>query len=363
MRTAYAALLDASAAAAASSCRSSRPRARTGAVMFMLVGRDFFPAIDGGQIQLHVRAPAGTRIESTEQIFQAVEDKIREVIPERDRELIVDNIGLPARTYNLAFTDGSTIGVNDGMILVSLKEGHAPTADYVRRLRERAAGGVPGGRFYFQPADMVTQILNFGIAGADRRAHRRLRPGDKPRSREGASAASRGDARHRRCAFAAGARRARSSTPRSTAAARSELGLNASTIANNINISLSSSVQVSPNFWTDPTSGIPYYLAVQTPESRSSSLNDLGNTPVSAALPRERRPGAGTAQQCRDVCARERADQYQPVEHPADLRRLCQRSGPRSRQRRRRHQQDRRRSANASSSPATAFRSSARSRA
>ena len=86
-----------------------------GAVMLLFVGRDFFPLIDGGQIQLHVRAPAGTRIETTEAIFQAVEDKIREIIPEKDRSLIVDNIGLPARAYNLAFADGSTIGINDGV--------------------------------------------------------------------------------------------------------------------------------------------------------------------------------------------------------------------------------------------------------
>src|SRR5262249_7644552 len=107
-----------------------------GAVLFPLVGRDFFPLIDGGPIQLHVRAPAGSRIENTEKIFQQVEDKIRQVIPDKDRALIVDNIGLPARPYNLAFSDGSTIGVNDGVILVSLKEGHRPTADYVRKLRE-----------------------------------------------------------------------------------------------------------------------------------------------------------------------------------------------------------------------------------
>src|SRR5216684_4405786 len=107
-----------------------------GAIMFISVGRDFFPLIDGGQIQLHVRAPPATRIEETEKIFQAIEDKIRQVIPERERELIVDNIGLPARVYNLAFADGSTIGVNDGVILVSLKDGHAPTADYVRKLRQ-----------------------------------------------------------------------------------------------------------------------------------------------------------------------------------------------------------------------------------
>src|SRR5260370_33230593 len=107
-----------------------------GAVMLLFVGRDFSPLIDGGQIQLHVRAPAGTRIESTEAIFQAVEDKIREVIPEKDRGLVIDNIGLPARAYNLAFADGSTIGINDGVIQVQLKEGHKPTADYVNKLRQ-----------------------------------------------------------------------------------------------------------------------------------------------------------------------------------------------------------------------------------
>ena len=134
-----------------------------GGVMLTLVGRDFFPLIDGGQIQLHVRAPAGTRIETTEAIFQAVEDKIRQVIPESDRERIVDNIGLPARAYNLAFSDGTTIGPNDGVIMVALKEGHAPTADYVRKLREELPPAFPEEIFYFQAADIVTQILNFGV--------------------------------------------------------------------------------------------------------------------------------------------------------------------------------------------------------
>src|SRR4029077_4442692 len=116
-----------------------------------------------GQIQLHVRAPAGTRIEKTEEIFQAVEDKIREVIPENQRDQILDNIGLPARNYNPAFADGTTIGVNDGVILVTLKEGHPPTAGYIHRLREVLPAAFPEEVFYFQAADMVTQILNFGI--------------------------------------------------------------------------------------------------------------------------------------------------------------------------------------------------------
>src|SRR6266851_3837948 len=134
-----------------------------GVAMFLFVGRDFFPAIDAGQIQLHVRAPAATRIEETERIFQSIEDRIRQIIPEQDRGHIVDNIGLPARVYNLAFTDGSTIGVNDGVILVSLNDGHAPTADYVRELRRALPAEFPESTFYFQAADMVTQILNFGL--------------------------------------------------------------------------------------------------------------------------------------------------------------------------------------------------------
>jgi multidrug efflux pump subunit AcrB len=253
-----------------------------GAVMAMLVGRDFFPLIDGGQIELHVRAPAGTRIESTEAIFQKVEDKIREVIPEKDRGLIIDNIGLPARAYNLAFADGSTIGVNDGVIQVALKEGHRPTADYIKKLRQVLPAAFPEDTFYFQAADIVTQILNFGLpaqidvrtVGSDpnnlplaKKLRQRLAaiPGivDAHLQQEVDGPAFYADIDRTRAA---------------------QLGLNASTVATNINVSLSSSEQVSPNFWTDPSSGIPYYLAVQTPEYRLNSLNAIENTPVSTSL-------------------------------------------------------------------------------
>jgi multidrug efflux pump subunit AcrB len=253
-----------------------------GAVTLLFVGRDFFPVIDAGQIQLHVRAPAGTRIESTERIFQAVEDKIREVIPEKERALIVDNIGLPARAYNLAFADGSTIGINDGVIQVALKEGHKPTADYIKKLRQVLPAAFPEDVFYFQAADIVTQILNFGLPAQidvrtvgydtnDLSVARKLRqrlaaiPGivDAHLQQEVDAPA-----------FYAQIDRTRAA----------QLGLNASTVATNINVSLSSSEQVSPNFWTDPTSGIPYYLAVQTPEYKINSLNALGNTPVSTSL-------------------------------------------------------------------------------
>ena len=134
-----------------------------GAVMFVFVGRDFYPAIDGGMIQLHVCAPSGTSIETTEQIFQKVEDRIRDIIPKDDLDLIVDNFGVPAVSYNWAFADGTTIAVNDGVIMVSLKQGHAPTADYVRKLREVLPAAFPEDLFYFQPADIATQILNFGL--------------------------------------------------------------------------------------------------------------------------------------------------------------------------------------------------------
>jgi multidrug efflux pump subunit AcrB len=253
-----------------------------GTTLLFFVGRDFYPAIDGGQIKLHVRVPAATRIEATERYFQAIEDKIREVIPERERELIVDDLGLPARVYNLAFSDGSVVGSNDGVILVALKEGHAPTADYVRRLREVLPASFPEVNFYFQAADMVTQILNFGLpaqinvrtVGYDRATN--LRVAQELRRRIAAIPGI-ADAHLQQevdaPAFMAEIDRARAL----------QFGLNAQSIANNINISLSSSEQVTPNFWSDPKSGIPYYITAQTPEHLVSSLNELGNTPVYAA--------------------------------------------------------------------------------
>jgi multidrug efflux pump subunit AcrB len=251
-----------------------------GATMFVFVGRDFYPAIDGGMIQLHLRAPPGTRIEVTEQVFQAVEDKIRAIIPGKDLDLIVDNFGVPARSYNWAFADGTSIAVNDGVIMVALKEGHAPTADYVRQLREVLPAAFPEDLFYFQPADMATQILNFGLtAQIDVRAVgynkvKNLRIAQELRRRIAAIPGvvdvhlqQEVDAPD----FFVQIDRARAL----------QFGITASDIGNNLGTSLSSSEQVSPNFWTDPTNGIPYYIAVQTPEYQVSSINDLHNTPVS----------------------------------------------------------------------------------
>jgi len=253
-----------------------------GAVMLTLVGRDFFPLIDGGQIQLHVRAPAGPRIARTEAIFQAVEDKIREVIPESERSLVVDNIGLPARAYNLAFADGSTIGINDGVIQVALKDGHRPTAQYIAKLRQVLPKAFPEDTFYFQAADIVTQILNFGLPAQIDVRTVGYDPNDlavaKQLRQRLAAIPGIVDA-HLQQEVDAPAFYAQIDRTRAA-----QLGLNASTVATNINVSLSSSEQVSPNFWTDPTSGIPYYLAVQTPEYKVNSLNALANTPVSTSL-------------------------------------------------------------------------------
>jgi multidrug efflux pump subunit AcrB len=263
-----------------------------GGAVSAFVGRDFFPIIDGGQIQLHVRAPAGTRIEKTEQIFQAIEDKIREIIPEDQRELIVDNIGLPARSYNYAFGDGTAIGGNDGVILVDLKENHAPTATYIRKLRQVLPDSFPESVFYFQAADMVTQILNFGIpaqidvrtVGYDRAKNLSLA---KELQRRIAAIPGIADAHLQQEVsapeFFAQIDRARAS----------QFGLTANSIALNLNTSLSSSEQVSPNFWTDPTNGTPYYFAVQTPEYRISSVNDLENTPVTTFTTTGSSPIAG----------------------------------------------------------------------
>jgi len=250
-----------------------------GGTLFMFVGRDFFPLVDAGQIQLHVRAPPGTRIETTEKYFQAIENKIREIIPDSERDMIVDNIGLPARAYNYAFGDGTAIGINDGVVLVALKENHAPTATYIKKMRRELHAAFPEVIFYFQPADMVTQILNFGVpaqidvrtVGYDRTKNLRIAK-ELVRRIGGISGVV--DAHLQQEVngpeFLATIDRARAT----------QFGLNVNSIALNLNTSLSSSEQIAPNFWTDPSNGTPYYLTVQTPEPWVSSLNELKNTPV-----------------------------------------------------------------------------------
>ena len=252
-------------------------------VLALFIGTDFFPSVDAGLIQLHVRAPARTRIERTEQIFQAIEDNIRTQIPAKDLRLILDDIGLPQRVYNLAFTDGSTIGVNDGIIQIDLGKDHEPTAEIIKKLRAELPVAFPDVLFYFQPADMVTQVLNFGVPtqidvqvqGRDRENNKAIAAllQQKMANIPGlVDAHVQQELNAPEMYYAVDRTRAQ------------ELGLNIQEVANNLNVSVSSSVQVTPNFWTDTKNGIPYYFAVQTPEYRIANKNQLDNTPVTSAL-------------------------------------------------------------------------------
>ena len=155
-------------------------------VLFLFVGQDYFPQIDSGQMTLHVRAPSGTRIESTEERFVAIEKVVKQTLPGKV-DLILDNVGLPSINYNFAFGDGSFVGYNDGQMLIALKDDVArePTAVYMRRLRKVLRASFPDTIFYFQPSDMITQILDFGTITSSRRAGQRSPPGEGSRDRAG----------------------------------------------------------------------------------------------------------------------------------------------------------------------------------
>ncbi len=251
-----------------------------GGVLFVFVGQDYFPQIEAGSLTLHVRAQSGLRIEETERLFQQVEDTIRQQVP--STALILDNIGLPSNNYNLAFTDGSTVALNDGQILVSLKEDHPSTSGIMRNLRVVLRQRFPSAIFYFQPADIITQVLNFGlpspidvqVSGKDRQKNLQVAQ-ELVRRLRGVTGAV--DVHLQQIVdapeFFVDVDRIRAA----------QLGLTEQQVAQNLNTSLSSSYQVSPNFWTDPTSGIPYQLAVQTPEYRTDSLSDVENTPLLVA--------------------------------------------------------------------------------
>lgn len=256
-------------------------------VLSTQVGQDFFPTIDAGEFKLHVRAPEGTRIESTEKIFDQVEDVIRDVVPASEREMVLDNIGIPFR-YSMPFDDGTTIGPNDGQIMVELKEHHRPTARYIRKLRTELARRFPECVFYFQPADIVTQILNFGIpaqvdiriAGYDVMTNRKVMNEIKS---EVAQIPGLVDVHlHQQL-----------SAPKLKVAIDREraldLGLTMTDVAQNIMVSVESSNTVTPNFWVDPATGIQYPLAVQTPQYRIGDMGDLRNTVIASAVGQDQR--------------------------------------------------------------------------
>ncbi len=278
-----------------------------GGGLFLFVGRDYFPQIDAGQMQLHVRARSGLRIEEAERFFQQVEDTIREVVPEQDRASILDNIGMPANNYNLAFSDGSTVAYYDGQVLISLNPSHAPSAGYMRKLRTVLRDRFPDGVFYFQSADIITQVLNFGL------------PAPIDVQVVGKDAAKNQQAAQALLAKMKGVRGVVDAHIQQILDApeyfvtvdrqrAEELGLSMQQIAANVNASLSSSTQVTPNFWSDPATGIPYQVSVQTPEYRVASIGDLENTPLITA-------GSGRTQPLSNVATLRRQGMQTVVTH------------------------------------------------
>jgi multidrug efflux pump subunit AcrB len=246
------------------------------------LGRDFFPSVDAGDIRLHMRAPSGFRIEETARLADEVEKVVRQVVPASDLATILDNLGLPISGINLSYSNAGTIGTLDGEIQVALKAGHRPTQEYIDRLRALLPERFPGVEFFFQPADIVTQILDFGqpaaidvqVAGANQAANMAI--------------ASRlmKEIRHLPGAVDAHIEQ-RNDEPTLTMqmdrTRLQQLNLTAQNVAQNMLISLSGSSQTAPSYWLSPQNGVEYPLAVQTPQYQVSSMDQLLSTPVSAA--------------------------------------------------------------------------------
>lgn len=246
-----------------------------------VVGRDFFPSVDAGQIRLHVRAPVGTRIEEAEQLFGNVEKEIRTIIPASRLATILDNIGLPASGVNLAFSDSATIGSGDGDILISMKQGER-SASYIPRIRRMMQERFPDCVFFFQPADMTTQILDFGLAAPiDVQIGGRDTADDYRISKEMLTEIA--------------------NIPGATdvnifqepnypevdvdvdRVKAEEAGLTQRDTVGSMLVSLSASGQLSPNQWVDPANGVSYTILVQTPQYKVDTMSDLEQTPITPA--------------------------------------------------------------------------------
>ena len=260
-------------------------------ISFALVpflGRNFFPAVDAGQILMHVRAPVGVRVEKTAQIFANVEGAIREIIPPDELGTVVDNMGLPVSGINTAYNNTGTVGSQDGDIQIALNEGHHPTAEYVREMRERLPREFPGVTFSFPPADIIGQILNFGspapidlqirgnnldanYAYADR-ILREVR--DVPGVVDARIAQS-----HANPTFNVDVDRTRAQL----------VGITERDVTNSMVVNLAGSSQVAPTFWLNNANGVSYPIVMQTPQYSFDSLPALQNLPITAS-------GGGAAQ-------------------------------------------------------------------
>ena len=258
------------------------------------LGRDFFPTVDAGQIRLHMRAPTGTRIEETARIADAVEVVIREMIPKSELETVLDNIGVPNSGINLSYGNGGTIGTLDAEILLSLREGHSPSEEWVAKLRAELPRRFPGIEFFFQPADIVTQILNFGLPAA---IDVQFTGGNVA---ENARLAAQLTLAIKQIPGAVDAHvHQRLNAPalslQMDRTRLQQVGLSAANIGQNVLISLSGSSQTAPAFWLNPANGVVYNIAVQTPQYQVDSLDALLSLPVGTGVGAGAGAGVGGA--------------------------------------------------------------------
>jgi multidrug efflux pump subunit AcrB len=249
--------------------------------LMAVIGQNFFPYVDAGQMRLHVRPPTGTRIEEAAGIFASVDSEIRRVIPPEELDSILDNIGLPNSGINLAFSDTVTNGNGDGDILISLKPNHHPTLDYTRTLRKTLAAQFPAETFFFQAADITSQILNFGLPA----------PVDVQVSGNNLVQNSQvAQKLQKEIAGLPGAVdvfvRQRLDYPTVDVNVdrilADEAGMTQKDVASSLLISLSASGQVAPNQWLDPQNGVNYQVAAQTPQYKIDTFDSMQRTPITA---------------------------------------------------------------------------------
>jgi multidrug efflux pump subunit AcrB len=265
----------------------------------LFLGRNFFPTVDAGEMYLHVRAPVGTRIEETAALFDRIESKIRSVIPPDQLGSVVDNIGLPVSGINRAYSNDGGVGPEDGDILVSLNENHGPTAGYVKTLRKVLSGSFPGSSFAFLPADIVSQIVNFGapapldllVTGPDKIANERYaRMLERKIMRVTGAADVRLQQSSRYPELFVNVDRTRAQ----------EVGITERDVTNSLVANLSGTFQVAPAFWLNPRTGVSYPIVAQTPQYRLDSLSRMENIPVTGSNPDNRQVLGGLGTISRD---------------------------------------------------------------
>lgn len=279
------------------------------ALLYFRLGEDFFPAVDGGQIRLHLRARTGTRIEETVRLVDQVEAVVREEVGSDEISGILDNIGIPNSGISLSYSNNGLIGTGDADVLISLRSGHRPTEEHVRRLRLRLSRDFPGTIFYFLPADIVSQTINFGlpapfdvqIVGRDQAGNRAVAAALAAKIRQVPGTV---DVRVQQPADQP---RFHVEVDRAKAA---EIGLTERDVANSVLLSLNGSGQVAPSYWLNPKVGIQYLVNVRAPEYVMDSLDALGSIPINASV-----AGAGDGQVLANLATLTRTNAAPVVTH------------------------------------------------